>query len=63
MQIFNNNHVLVAKGVVHATNTDLKLDSEVYEEVAESQSHHGTSRAEMTETRRPHGSHHERSLS
>ena len=37
MAIFNNNHVLVANDVGTATVTDLKLDSEVYEEVAEFQ--------------------------
>ena len=50
MEIFNKNHVLVANDVATATVMDLKLDSEVYEEVAEYQSHHGTSTAQATAT-------------
>ena len=50
MEIFNKNHVLVANDVATATVMDLKLDSEVYEEVAEYQSHHGTSKAQAAAT-------------
>ena len=51
MQIFNNNHVLVAIDVATATAADLKLDSGL-RRVAESQTHHGTSGAQAMATTR-----------